>query len=39
MMQEFFELGLVNMIMEEYEKRFIELLNYVDFIQGEKVKI
>ena len=38
-MQEFFELGLVNMIIEEYEKIFIELLNYVDFIQGEKVNI
>ena len=38
-MQEFFELRLRNRIMEEYEKRFLELLGYVDFIQDEKVKI
>ena len=25
--------------MDEYEKRFFELLNYVDFIKDEKVKI
>ena len=38
-MQELFELGLGNMTMEEYEKTFMELLSYVEFIQDEKVKI
>ena len=38
-MQELFELRLGNMTMEEYEKRFLELLGYVDFIQDEKVNI
>jgi hypothetical protein len=38
-MQEFFELKLGNMTMEEYEKKFLELLRYVDFIKDEKVKI
>jgi hypothetical protein len=38
-MQEFFELKLGNMTMEEYEKKFLELLRYVDFIRDEKVKI
>jgi hypothetical protein len=37
-MKEFFELKLESMKMEEYEKRFVELLNYVDFIKYEKVK-
>jgi hypothetical protein len=27
------------MTMDKYEKRFFELLNYVDFIKDEKVKI
>jgi hypothetical protein len=27
------------MTMDEYEKRFFELLKYVDFIKDEKVKI
>ena len=27
------------MTMEEYEKIFLELLSYVDFIQDEKIKI
>jgi hypothetical protein len=38
-MQEFFELKLGSMTMEEYEKKFLELLRYVDFIKDEKVKI
>ena len=38
-MQEFFELKLGIMTMEEYEKKFLELLRYVDFIKDEKVKI
>jgi hypothetical protein len=38
-MKELFELKLVSMTMDEYEKRFFELLKYVDFIKDEKVKI
>jgi hypothetical protein len=38
-MKEFFELKLGIMTMDEYEKRFFELLKYVDFIKDEKVKI
>jgi len=38
-MQEFLELKLGNMTMKEYEKNFLELLRYVDFIRDEKVKI
>ena len=40
-MKEFFELKLGSMTMDsyEYEKRFFELLKYVGFIKGEKVKI
>jgi hypothetical protein len=37
--QEFFELKIGNMTMDEYEKKFLELLNYVSFIGDEKVKI
>jgi hypothetical protein len=37
-MKEFFELKLGSMTMDEYEKRFFELLKYVDFIKDEKVK-
>ena len=37
-MLKFFELQLGNMTMDEYEKRFLELLSYVDFIQEDKVK-
>jgi hypothetical protein len=37
--QEFFKLKLGNMTIEEYEKKFLELLRYVDFIKDEKVKI
>ena len=38
-MQEFFELKLGNMTMQEHEKKFMELLRYVGFIQDQKVKI
>ena len=38
-MKEFFELKLGTMKMEEYEKRFFELLKYVYFINDEKIKI
>jgi endonuclease III-like uncharacterized protein len=34
-----FELKLRSMTMDEYEKRFFELLKYVSFIKYEKVKI
>jgi hypothetical protein len=34
----FFDLKLGNMTMEEYEKKFLELLRYMDFILDEKVK-
>ena len=38
-MEEFFELKLGSMTMESYEKKFLELLNYADFIKDEKVNI
>jgi hypothetical protein len=38
-MQEFFELRLGSMTMEEYEKNFFKLLKYVRFIGDNKVKI
>jgi len=38
-MKEFFELKLGSMTMSEYEKKFLELLWYVDFIRDEKAKI
>jgi hypothetical protein len=38
-MQEFFELSMGSMTMEEYEKNFLGLLKYVGFINDEKVKI
>ena len=38
-MEELFELKLGSMTMEAYEKKFLELLNYEDFIKYEKVKI
>ena len=38
-MKYLFELKLGIMTMDEYEKRFFELLKYVDFIKDEKVKI
>jgi hypothetical protein len=38
-MKEFFELRLGSMTMTEYEKKFLGLLKYVEFIKYEKVKI
>jgi hypothetical protein len=38
-MKEFFELKLGSMIIDEYERRFLELLKYVSFIKDETVKI
>jgi hypothetical protein len=34
-MNEFFELKLGSMTMDEYESRFLELLKYVDFIKDK----
>jgi hypothetical protein len=38
-MKEFFELKLESMTIDEYERRFLELLKYVSFIKDETVKI
>jgi hypothetical protein len=38
-MKEFFELKLGNMTIDEYERKFLELLNYVYFIKDEHEKI
>jgi hypothetical protein len=38
-MKELFELNLGSMIIDEYERRFIELLKYVSFINDETTKI
>jgi hypothetical protein len=38
-MKEFFELKLGNMTIDEYKRRFLELLKYVSFIKDETVKI
>ena len=38
-MQEFFELKLGSMTMDEYEKKFLELLMYMYFIRDKKVKV
>jgi hypothetical protein len=38
-MKGFFELKLGSMTIEEYERRFLELLKYVSFIKDEIVKI
>jgi hypothetical protein len=38
-MKEFFELKLGSMSIDEYERRFLELLKYVPFIKDETVKI
>jgi hypothetical protein len=38
-MKEFFELKLGSMTIDEYERRFLELLKYVSFIKDEIVKI
>jgi hypothetical protein len=38
-MKELFELKLGSMNIDEYEKRFLELLKYVSFIKHETIKI
>jgi hypothetical protein len=38
-MKEFFELNLGSMTINEYERRFLELLKYVSFIRDETIKI
>jgi hypothetical protein len=38
-MKDLFELKLGSMTIYEYERRFMELLNYVSFIKDETVKI
>ena len=38
-MKEFFELKLGSMTVDEYERRFLELLKYVSFIKDDRVKI
>jgi hypothetical protein len=38
-MKEFFELKLGSMFIDEYERKFLELLKYVLFIKDETVKI
>jgi hypothetical protein len=38
-MKEFFELKLGSMTIDQYERRFLELLNYVSFIKDETIKI
>ena len=38
-MQEFFDLGLGNMTMDEYVKKFLDLMRYVASINEEKINI
>ena len=38
-MKEFFELNLGSMTIDEYERRFLELLKYATFIKDEQVRI
>jgi len=38
-MNEFFELNLGSMTIDEYDKRYLELLKYVAIIKDEQVKI
>jgi hypothetical protein len=38
-MKDFFKLKLGNMTIDEYERRFLELLKYVSFIKEGSVKI
>jgi hypothetical protein len=38
-MKDFFELNLRSMTIDEYERKFLELLKYVAFIKDEQVKI
>jgi hypothetical protein len=38
-MKEFFDLKLVSMKIDEYERKFLELLKYATLIKEEQVKI
>jgi hypothetical protein len=38
-MKNFFELMLESMMIDEYERRFLEFLKYVSFIKDEQVNI
>ena len=38
-MEYLFDLKLGSMTMDSYEKKFLELFKYADFIKDEKVKI
>jgi hypothetical protein len=38
-MKEFFEIKIGSMTIDEYERRFLELLKYVSFIKHEQVNI
>jgi hypothetical protein len=38
-MKDFFELKPGSMTIDEYERRFLELLKYVSFIKDETIKI
>jgi hypothetical protein len=38
-MNELLELNIGSMTMDEYERRFLELLRYVDVVNNEEVKI
>jgi hypothetical protein len=38
-MQEFFQLKLRNITMEEYQNKFLELVRYLSYIKDEKEKI
>jgi hypothetical protein len=38
-MKDFFELKLGSMTIDEYERRFLELLQYVSFMKDETIKI
>jgi hypothetical protein len=38
-MKEFFEIKLGSMTIDEYERRFLELLKYIAFIKDAQVKI
>ncbi len=38
-MPEFYDLRLGNMTMDEYVKKFLDLMRYADFIKDEKINI
>ena len=38
-MRELFDLKMGSLTMEEYEKKFLDLMRYVDCIKEEKIKI